>query len=44
VMNVVKRGNVMPQKSTYFYPKAVSGLLFASIAEEDFAFPYEAFQ
>lgn len=43
VMDVVRTGNVMPQKSTYFYPKAVSGLLFASIAEEDFKFPYEAF-
>lgn len=44
VMEVVQSGNVMPQKSTYFYPKALSGLLFASIAEEDFKFPYEAFQ
>lgn len=43
VMEVAQSGNVMPQKSTYFYPKAVSGLLFASIAEEDFRFPYEAF-
>lgn len=43
VMEVVHTGNVMPQKSTYFYPKALSGLLFASIAEEDFGFPYEAF-
>lgn len=43
VMEVVQSGHVMPQKSTYFYPKALSGLLFASIAEEDFQFPYEAF-
>lgn len=43
VMEVVHNGNVMPQKSTYFYPKALSGLLFASISEEDFGFPYEAF-
>jgi uncharacterized protein (DUF1015 family) len=43
VMEVVRSGHVMPQKSTYFYPKALSGLLFASIAEEDFRFPYEAF-
>lgn len=43
VMDVVQNGYVMPQKSTYFYPKALSGLLFASIAEEEFKFPYEAF-
>lgn len=43
VLDVVQNGDVMPQKSTYFYPKAVSGLLFASIDEEDFKFPYEAF-
>jgi uncharacterized protein (DUF1015 family) len=28
VFAVAKRGDVMPQKSTYFYPKLVSGLLF----------------
>src|SRR5690554_1201145 len=43
VMEVAQSGNMMPQKSTYFYPKAVSGLIFASIAEEDFKFPYEMF-
>jgi len=43
VMEVAQSGNVMPQKSTYFYPKAVSGLIFASIAEEEFRFPYEMF-
>jgi uncharacterized protein (DUF1015 family) len=28
VFAVARRGNVMPQKSTYFYPKLTSGLLF----------------
>src|SRR3954469_13317391 len=28
VFAVAQRGDVMPQKSTYFYPKLVSGLLF----------------
>ena len=28
VFAVAKRGGVMPQKSTYFYPKLLSGLLF----------------
>jgi uncharacterized protein (DUF1015 family) len=28
VFEVAKRGEVMPQKSTYFYPKLLSGLLF----------------
>ena len=28
VFDVARRGDVMPQKSTYFYPKVTSGLLF----------------
>jgi hypothetical protein len=28
VTSVAERGEVMPQKSTYFYPKLLSGLLF----------------
>src|SRR5207244_13348975 len=28
VFAVAKRGETMPQKSTYFYPKLLSGLLF----------------
>jgi uncharacterized protein (DUF1015 family) len=32
VFAVAKRGDVMPQKSTYFYPKLVSGLLFLPLA------------
>lgn len=43
VLEVCKSGYTMPQKSTYFYPKALSGLLFASIEESEFRFPYEAF-
>lgn len=44
VLEVCKSGYTMPQKSTYFYPKTLSGLLFASIDEADFAFPYHMFQ
>jgi uncharacterized protein (DUF1015 family) len=43
VLDVCKSGAVMPQKSTYFYPKALSGLLFASIQEDEFMFPYDVF-
>ena len=43
VMEVAENGHMMPQKSTYFYPKAISGLVFASIAEEEFRFPYKMF-
>ena len=28
VFAVAKRGEVLPQKTTYFYPKLLSGLLF----------------
>ncbi|MFN3802450.1 DUF1015 domain-containing protein [Belliella pelovolcani] len=44
VLEVCKSGYTMPQKSTYFYPKTLSGLLFASVDEEEFKFPYEMFQ
>lgn len=43
VLEVCKCGCTMPQKSTYFYPKTLSGLLFASVEESAFKFPYEAF-
>jgi uncharacterized protein (DUF1015 family) len=43
VLEVCKTGFMMPQKSTYFYPKTVSGLLFASINDNEFKFPYQAF-
>ncbi len=44
VLEVCKSGFTMPQKSTYFYPKTLSGLLFASIKDTEFIFPYQAFQ
>ena len=28
VQEVVEAGEIMPEKSTYFYPKLISGLLF----------------
>lgn len=43
VLEVCKSGFMMPQKSTYFYPKTISGLLFASVDENEFKFPYQAF-
>ncbi|UJP64754.1 DUF1015 domain-containing protein [Mongoliitalea daihaiensis] len=43
VLEVCKSGYTMPQKSTYFYPKTLSGLLFASVKQEEFEFPYEAY-
>ncbi|QDH80947.1 DUF1015 domain-containing protein [Echinicola soli] len=36
VMEVCHSGYTLPQKSTYFYPKASSGLLFGSIREDEF--------
>jgi len=43
VMEVAASGYTMPQKSTFFYPKALSGLVFGSIEEEDAEFPYEMY-
>lgn len=43
VLEVCKSGELMPQKSTYFYPKALGGLLFASINQKEFEFDYGAF-
>lgn len=39
VKRVCASGYTMPQKSTYFYPKVVCGLLFSSIKEEEFLSP-----
>jgi uncharacterized protein (DUF1015 family) len=36
VKQVCASGYTLPQKSTYFYPKAIAGLLFSSIREEEF--------
>ncbi|HEY3542074.1 MAG TPA: DUF1015 domain-containing protein [Gaiellaceae bacterium] len=33
VWEVARRGDVMPQKSTFFYPKLTSGLLFFPVAD-----------
>jgi uncharacterized protein (DUF1015 family) len=43
VLEVCKSGAVMPQKSTYFYPKALGGMLFGSIKQEEFDYDYGAF-
>jgi uncharacterized protein (DUF1015 family) len=43
VLKVCHSGHLMPQKSTYFYPKALGGLLFASVNQEEFNYPYDAF-
>jgi uncharacterized protein (DUF1015 family) len=39
VMQVCRTGYTMPQKSTYFYPKVISGFVFSSIKEAEFAEP-----
>lgn len=39
VKAVCERGHTLPQKSTYFYPKVVGGLLFSSIHDEEFDEP-----
>lgn len=39
VKAVCQSGYTMPQKSTYFYPKAISGFLFTSIKDEEFQEP-----
>jgi len=39
VITVCRSGSTMPQKSTYFYPKAICGFVFSSILENEFASP-----
>ena len=39
VKEVCQSGYTMPQKSTYFYPKALCGYVFGSIDDEDFTLP-----
>ena len=39
IKKVCASGYTMPQKSTYFYPKVVSGFLFSSIKEDEFQTP-----
>lgn len=36
VKNVCNSGALMPQKSTYFYPKVICGFLFSSIKQDEF--------
>ncbi|MGW8123471.1 DUF1015 domain-containing protein [Roseivirga echinicomitans] len=40
VKNVCHSGYTLPQKSTYFYPKVISGYLFGSIKEDEFTLPF----
>ncbi len=39
VMQVCRSGYTMPQKSTYFYPKVISGFVFSSIRQSEFTVP-----
>ncbi|RED94398.1 DUF1015 domain-containing protein [Marinoscillum furvescens] len=41
VKKVCYSGYTMPQKSTYFYPKVISGFVFSSIADEEFRTPFD---
>lgn len=43
VMDVCRSGQVLPQKSTYFYPKALGGLLFGTVNQQEFDFDYDQF-
>ena len=43
VIEVCNSGQVMPQKSTYFYPKALGGMLFATVNQEEFDHDYAQF-
>lgn len=42
IVEVCKTGCKMPQKSTYFYPKVVCGLLFGSIKDEENNNPFDS--
>ena len=41
VKEVCHSGYTLPQKSTYFYPKAICGFLFGSIKEDEFKLPID---
>lgn len=41
VRSVCQSGYTLPQKSTFFYPKVISGFLFASIKEDEFSLPFD---
>lgn len=40
IKQVCYSGYTMPQKSTYFYPKTISGFVFSSIREDEFRTPF----
>jgi uncharacterized protein (DUF1015 family) len=42
VKSVCASGYTMPQKSTYFYPKVISGFVFSSINENEFYSPFDS--
>lgn len=42
IKKVCESGYTLPQKSTYFYPKVISGFLFSSIAEDEFHSPFDS--
>jgi uncharacterized protein (DUF1015 family) len=33
ILTVVDRGETMPQKSTYFYPKLLTGMVFNPVSD-----------
>ncbi|MFM9074634.1 MAG: DUF1015 domain-containing protein [Bacteroidota bacterium] len=39
ILSVCNSGHTLPQKSTYFYPKMVSGLVFSSVLPQDHPHP-----
>jgi len=41
VQAVCQSGYTLPQKSTFFYPKVISGFLFGSIKEDEFSLPFD---
>jgi uncharacterized protein (DUF1015 family) len=41
VKEVCYSGYTMPQKTTFFYPKAICGFLFSSIKEDEFTLPFD---
>ncbi len=42
VKQVCYSGFTMPQKSTYFYPKVISGFVFSSIDDHEFHTPFDS--
>lgn len=40
VKKVCQSGYTLPQKSTYFYPKVITGFLFSSIDQDEFQTPF----